>query len=201
MYAYFIGKIAKIKSDSIVLETGNIGYNIIMPVSDIMSLTTGIEVKIYTYTAVREDAFLLYGFLDEESLDFYKLLLEVNGVGPKAAISILSHASVDDLVVAIIAQDSKTLSKLPGIGAKTAARIILDLKDKVGTDRLLDATINSTSVRVPEGKETNLIKKEACDALGALGVSASDAMKALNQLEIGADSDVADIIGEALKLI
>lgn len=202
MYAYFIGKVVDKAGDAIVLETGNIGYNITMPVTDVLELSIGMEVKVYTYTSVREDAFLLYGFLDKAELDFYKLLLDVNGVGPKAAISILSHASVDDLIVAIIAQDSKALSKVPGIGPKTAARIILDLKDKVSTDKLIEATIDRGSSKSNnDNKEIAAIKREACDALGALGVSASDAMKAVNQLDITVDSDVSDIIGEALRLI
>ena len=129
MYAYFIGKVAHIGNDGIVLETNGIGYNIIMSARDLSELIPGDELKIYTYTSVREDAIWLYGFLDKDSLDFFKLLLTVSGVGPKGAMGILSGASLDDIQVAIIAQDQKALSRLPGIGAKTAARIILDLKD------------------------------------------------------------------------
>ena len=197
MYAYFKGIIAELNSEAVVLETGNIGYNIIMPLNDLQKLLPGDEVKIYTYTSVREDAMWLYGFLTKDELDFYKLLLTVNGIGPKAAISILSNASVDDIRVAIIAQDTKALSKFPGIGAKTAGRIILDLKDKVAVEDIL---LNSAKTNnATESSGVNRIKKEATDILGALGISPSQAMSALNKLDIAEDSDLEKIVTMALK--
>ena len=202
MYAYFKGSVESITEEAIVLETGNIGYNIIMPSSDISRLMIGDEVKVYTYTSVREDAMWLYGFLEKAELDFYKLLLTVNGVGPKAALGILSGASISDIQVAIIAQDTKALSKLPGIGAKTAGRIILDLKDKVSTDDLLD--IVTSDVSTPSGNQSGAtvqIKKEATDILTALGYSASEAMRALSKLDIMDDAKVEDIVSEALRLM
>lgn len=197
MYAYFKGLVAEINTESIVLETNNIGYNIIMPSSDIGSLLPGDEVKVYTYTSVREDAIWLYGFLEKSELDFYKLLLSVNGIGPKAAISILSNASVDDIQVAIIAQDVKALSKFPGIGAKTAGRIILDLKDKVAVEDIISVGPKENSSREPAG--VNRIKKEATDILSALGISASQAMIALNKLDIAEEDDVEVVVTKALK--
>ena len=202
MYAYFKGSVESITEEAIVLETGNIGYNIIMPSSDISRLMIGDEVKVYTYTSVREDAMWLYGFLEKAELDFYKLLLTVNGVGPKAALGILSGASISDIQVAIIAQDTKALSKLPGIGAKTAGRIILDLKDKISTDDLLDIVTSDAST--PSGNQSGAtvqIKKEATDILTALGYSASEAMRALSKLDIMDDAKVEDIVSEALRLM
>jgi Holliday junction DNA helicase RuvA len=200
MYAYFIGKVAQVGADSIVLETNGIGYNIIMSSRDLSEIIPGDELRIYTYTSVREDAIWLYGFLDRETLSFFKLLLTVNGVGPKGALGILSGASVDDIRVAIIAQDAKTLSKLPGIGAKTAARIILDLKDKVSAGDILGGLgedVNTSSGHTSSAKTG--VKAEATEVLTTLGYSASEAMRALNRLEYSEDISTEDLVTMALR--
>lgn len=198
MYAYFIGKITYINEEQVILENSGIGYNIKMPSSDIATLGLGDEVKIYTYTSVREDAFVLYGFLSMEELDFFRLLLTVNGVGPKNAIGILSNSSIDNLQVAIIAQDSKAISKVPGIGAKTAARICLDLKDKVKPQDLLDIVIGEDNKNV--SKDTP-VKKEAIEILGALGYTPSEAMRAINKVDILDTDKPEDVVSKALKLL
>lgn len=199
MYAYFIGKVAQINSDSIVLETNGIGYNIIMSGRDISELIPGDEVKVYTYTSVREDAIWLYGFLDSESLSFFKLLLTVSGVGPKGAMGILTGASVDDIEVAIIAQDSKMLSKLPGIGAKTAARIILDLKDKVSANDVLAGVVGDGGKAKSAAGVSSGIKAEAAEVLTALGYSASEAMRAINKVEINDGLSAEELVTMALR--
>ena len=203
MYAFFKGNVVQVNSDSIVLETNNIGYNIIMSGRDLSELMPGDEVKVYTYTSVREDAIWLYGFLDRESLDFYKLLLTVSGVGPKGAMGILSGASLDEIQVAIIAQDAKALSKMPGIGAKTAARIILDLKDKVSAGDILgglsggnDAASGKAGTQT---KASSGVKAEATEVLTTLGYSASEAMKVLNKLEYPDDISAEDLVAMALR--
>ncbi len=202
MYAYFIGKVAHIGNDGIVLETNGIGYNIIMSARDLSELIPGDELKIYTYTSVREDAIWLYGFLDKDSLDFFKLLLTVSGVGPKGAMGILSGASLDDIQVAIIAQDQKALSRLPGIGAKTAARIILDLKDKVSADDILSG-ITDTDVSGP-GKDNAAragsgVKAEATTVLTTLGYSASEAMRAIGKVELTEGITPEELVTLALR--
>ena len=199
MYAYFNGRVAQINSDSIVLETNGIGYNIIMSGRDISELIPGDELKVYTYTSVREDAIWLYGFLDAQSLSFFKMLLTVSGVGPKGAMGILSGASVEDIEVAIIAQDSKMLSKLPGIGAKTAARIILDLKDKVNANDVLAGVVgDGGNAKSATGTATGF-KAEAAEVLTALGYSASEAMKAINKVDIIEDISAEDLVTMALR--
>lgn len=199
MYAYFNGRVAQINSDSIVLETNGIGYNIIMSGRDISELIPGDELKVYTYTSVREDAIWLYGFLDAQSLSFFKMLLTVSGVGPKGAMGILSGASVEDIEVAIIAQDSKMLSKLPGIGAKTAARIILDLKDKVNANDVLAGVVgDGGNAKSATGTATG-VKAEAAEVLTALGYSASEAMKAINKVDIIEDISAEDLVTMALR--
>ncbi len=196
MYAYFIGKIAGIYTDRVVLENNGIGYNIFMPAGDIEQVGIGEEVKIFTFTSVREDAFILYGFLEQTELDFFKLLLGVNGIGPKAAINILGSASIDNLQVAIIAQDSKTLSKVPGIGSKTAARIILDLKDKVTGEDIL-GLVNSSADKKTASPQSS-VRNEALEALTALGYSSSEAMRAVNKIEITEDMSPDDLVRQAL---
>ena len=197
MYAYFIGKITYLDNEQVILENNGIGYNIKMPTSDIMTLSVDDEVKIYTYTAVREDAFWLYGFLSQEELNFYKLLLSVNGVGPKAALGILSNASPSDIKVSILAQDEKTLSKMPGIGAKTAARIIADLKGKIKPDDILAEV---TSVKSDSGSPAiNSIKKEALDIVCALGMISRDAMRAINSLPIDENTKPEDLAIKAFQ--
>ncbi len=202
MYAYFIGRVAQVNNDSIVLETNNIGYNIIMSARDLAEVMPGDELKVYTYTSVREDAIWLYGFLDRESLDFYKLLLTVNGVGPKGAMGILSGASLDDIQVAIIAQDSKALGKMPGIGPKTAARIILDLKDKVSANDILGGLSGdsaSSGKASSQSAPSTGVKAEATEVLTALGYSASEAMKVLNRLEYPDEITAEDLVTMALR--
>ena len=127
MYAYFIGKIAEISEDCIVLETNHIGYNIYMPSSAIQTLSVSSDesIKIYTYTCVREDAFILYGFLSKDDIKLFKLLISVSGIGPKNALGILSSMDGDTFRMSILSQDTKSLSKSPGIGVKTANRLIL----------------------------------------------------------------------------
>ncbi len=199
MYAYFIGKVTQIGSDSIVLETNGIGYNIIMSGRDISELIPGDELKVYTYTSVREDAIWLYGFLDAQSLSFFKMLLTVSGVGPKGAMGILSGASVDDIEVAIIAQDSKMLSKLPGIGAKTAARIILDLKDKVSAGDVLAGIAGDTDRDKSMFGAVSGVKAEATEVLTALGYSASEAMRAIGRVEYEEGISAEDLVTLALR--
>ena len=123
MYAYFNGDLTDIQKDSIIIEVSGIGYNIFMMPSDISSLPLiGERVKVFS----------LYGFLEKNELDIFKMLISVSGIGPKGAMSIISFMGVNDLTRAILLSDGKAISKAPGIGAKTAERIIIDLKDKVG---------------------------------------------------------------------
>lgn len=197
MYAYFIGKITYMDNEQVILENNGIGYNIKMPTSDIMSLQLDDEVKIYTYTAVREDAFWLYGFLSMEELNFFKLLLSVNGVGPKAAVGILSKSTPSDIKVSILAQDEKTLSKVPGIGAKTAARIITELKGKIKSEDILSEVVSVNTN--PGSDKLNSIKKEALDIVCALGMSASDAMRAINSLPFDENTKPEDLAFKAFQ--
>lgn len=128
------GTVTALTTGYCLLETvGGVGYRVFMPVGQLQTLSLGQETKVQTYTVVREDAILLYGFLDQPSYDLFCLLLRVSGVGPKGAMGILSGIKPGDFYLAVQSRDVKTLTKLPGIGKKTAERMILELKDKIGT--------------------------------------------------------------------
>jgi len=197
MYAYIKGEIADITEDNLVLECNNIGYNIKIPFSVAQRLPgIGKTVKIYIYTSVREDAFQLFGFLSKDDLEIYKKLIVVNGIGPKGALNILSAMSADDLRFAILSGDAKAIAKAPGIGKKSAERIILELRDKIQTiftsseeqDSIADLT-NTTA------------KNEAIEALTALGYTPAEALKAMKQIAITDDMDSGAILKQALKVI
>ena len=199
MYAYIKGEIVGIAEDNLVLECNNIGYNIRIPLSVAQRLPgIGETVKIYTYTSVREDAFQLFGFLSKDDLEIYKKLIAVNGIGPKGALSILSAMSADDLRFAILSGDAKAISKAPGIGNKSAERIILELRDKVP---LMSESASLDSFSENDTSANAEAKNEALEALTALGYSPSEALKALRHIAITEDMDSGDVLKQALSLI
>jgi len=201
MIGFLRGEIDSIYDDRIVIEVGGIGYNVFMPYSHIESLPgRGNEVKVYTYLAVREDAMTLFGFSTKDDLDFFKLLITVNGIGPKGGLQLMSFMSSDDLRFAILSSDAKTISKAPGIGAKTAQRIILDLKDKVDLQDAFEhkISLNSESVSTAGMSEA---KAEAVEALAALGYGKKDALKAVKESGLNDDASVEDILKTALRNI
>lgn len=199
MYAYIKGEIADITEDNLVLECNNIGYNIRIPLSVAQRLPgIGSTVKIYTYTSVREDAFQLFGFLSKDDLEIYKKLIAVNGIGPKGALSILSAMSADDLRFAILSGDAKAISKAPGIGNKSAERIILELRDKV---HLMSGSISEPSVSAMDTQSDSAARNEALEALTSLGYAPSEALKALQQVTITEDMDSGAVLKQALKII
>ncbi len=197
MYSYIKGELVEILDDVIVVEAGQIGYNIHIPASMIDNFTgTGQEVKIYTYLQVKEDDMQLYGFLTRDDLNIFKLLLGVNGIGPKGALAVLSVMTPDDLRFAVLGEDAKSIAKAPGIGNKTAQRVILELKDKIS----LEDAFEAKTVHVAEGQSvTSSVKNEAVQALTALGYSSSEALKAVSRVELTEDITVEEVLKEALK--
>ncbi len=202
MIAYLKGEIADITEDNLVLDVNNIGYNVKISTS-VANMLPGIgnDIKIYTYTLVKEDAFQLYGFLTKDDLEIFKKVITVNGIGPKGALAILSVMSADDLRFAIIAGDAKAISKAPGIGTKTAERIILDLKDKVSIEDVFDGAMSGKGNNDVANDTMNGDKNEAIEALVALGYSASDALQAIKKVKITDDMDAEMILKQALKKI
>ncbi|HCM91088.1 MAG TPA: Holliday junction branch migration protein RuvA [Lachnospiraceae bacterium] len=198
MIGFLRGKLEAIYDERIVIDVNGMGFNVSMPVRELELLEPmGSDVKVYTYLAVREDAMQLYGFITADSLELFKLLIQVNGIGPKGALALLSAMSVEDLRFAIMSGDVGTISKAPGIGAKTAQRLIIDLKDKVSVRDMLNTySVNNMSA-VPS--EMNSARAEAIEALTALGYSSTDALRAVR--ESGADeaADTETIIKLAFK--
>lgn len=205
MIAFIKGTIQYIEEDTIVLENNGMGYEIRVPFSVIEQLPAyQCEIKLYTYLYVREDAMNLYGFLNREDLKLFQLLIKVNGIGPKGALGILSTISPDDLRFAILSEDVKTISKAPGIGGKTASKLILELKDKLKLEDAFESKLADTEKK-ESSHGANLVgqngKQEAIQALTALGYSNTEAMKAVGKIQMTEDMQVEDILKLSLKNI
>lgn len=184
MIAYVNGILENLEEGNAVIDVNGIGYNVNISGSTMDRMPgIGEMVKLYTYTNVKEDAFTLFGFLSRDELNLFKLLITVNGIGPKGGLAILSVMTPDDLRFAILAGDSKSLSKAPGIGKKTAERITLELRDKLklSEDELLGGTSAGASDLGPMDGD-NSARDEAVAALVALGYNSSDAMKAVRKV-------------------
>lgn len=199
MYAYIKGILAEITEDAIIVENQGIGYEIAVPgqVFDYLP-SVGEEVKIYTYHYVREDAILLYGFLTKEDVQIFKMLIGVSGIGPKGALSILSVLSTDDLRFAILGDDAKAIAKAPGVGAKTAQRVIIELKDKLSLEDAFEQKLANQAQKAELNPAVG-VKNEAILALTSLGYSQSEALKVLQGIEISPDDQVEDVLKMALK--
>ncbi len=199
MISYIKGEVIDIKLDKIIIENNNIGYNIFVPTTLINSIPgIGREIKIYTYMHVREDAMNLFGFLSQEDLEFFKALIQVNGVGPKAAIKILSGISPDDLKMAVISDDVKTVSSAPGVGKKTAEKIIIELKDKFSIN---DFNVADKNLEIQNSNFDGDLKFEAVSALAALGYSDAESLKAVKKAMCEEITDVETLLKESLKII
>lgn len=200
MIAFLKGIIEDKSEKSIFLDVNGVGYEVFMPVGGASVLpSVGEEIKIHTYLQISENAVGLYGFLTKDELSVFKLLITVNGIGPKGAVGILSAMSANELRLAVLADDDKAISKAPGIGAKTAKKLILELKDKFHIeDALEDLATPEKSGIVGKGK-MNDAESEAVQALVALGYSNSDALKAVRMTALGEDADTEAILKAALK--
>lgn len=198
MIAFVKGILDSVSEDKIIVENQNIGFEILVPRSVVSELPqVGNTVKIYTYTYVREDALQLYGFLTKDSMDMFKLLITVNGIGPKAALGILTAMDTDALRLAILSDDAKTIAKAPGIGPKTASKLILELKDKCYLEDVFGGVEESFATEnVSAGADA---KKDAIEALVALGYSASEATGAVRKLQVTEEMSVEDILKLSLK--
>jgi holliday junction DNA helicase ruvA len=201
MIGYVKGILEEIEEDCVIVDVNGLGIRILTGGAlASQMLASGSEVKIYTYTYVKEDAFQLYGFISKDELSLFKKLITVSGIGPKGAASILSAFSAEDLRYAIYAGDIKTISKAPGIGKKTAERLVLELKDKVELDYQADTLLGQLADETVGSTEPNN-RKDAIDALTALGYSSMDAAKAVKQADPNADMDAEDILKAALKYL
>lgn len=200
MIAFVRGTAVDMTENSVIVEAGGIGYEIYMTGTDLSQIHMGEEVKIHTYFNVREDAMQLYGFRSKDDLQMFKLLLGVNGVGPKAAVGVLAGITADELRFAILSDDVKTLSKAPGIGKKTAQKLILELKDKMKLEDAFELKLAHEQEKAVAGLgEISDGRQEAVEALVALGYSSTDALRAVRKVTDVAPDDVEGLLKSALK--
>ncbi|MCI8417507.1 MAG: Holliday junction branch migration protein RuvA [Lachnospiraceae bacterium] len=202
MIGYVRGQVEYVEPEAglVVVEAGGIGYNILVSGKEFSLLPgRGNEVRLHTYLQVREDAMQLFGFLSREDLQFFRLLIGVNGIGPKAALGILSVFGADELRFAILADDAKMISRAPGIGAKTARKLILELKDKLSLEDAFEKKLAHQQEDASLERTKGGSEDEAVQALMALGYSPSDALRAVRKVEGAADMDVEEILKAALK--
>ncbi len=196
MFAYIKGSLEQKSSNFVIIDVTGIGYKIFMPSSYIENLgEIGDTIKVYTYYYVREDNISLYGFNSNEQLRLFELLISVSGVGAKSAITMLSEISPSSFAMAVISNDVSNLTKIPGIGKKTAERIILELKDKLKTEQAIEKY---------EDLKTQIIKDnkvdEAISALQVLGYTRKEIEKVFEVIDIK-KLELEEIIKQSLKYL
>lgn len=200
MISFIKGELAEIYEDMIVLENNGIGFNIRVPASLLSELgPVGDTVKVYTYLQVKEDDLSLFGFLTRDDLNVFKMLINVNGIGPKGALAILSTITPDDLRFAVLSDDVRLISSAPGIGAKTAQRLIIELKDKLKLSDAFETALNNNAAKKDKSAAVMSARNDAMEALVALGYGSSEALKAVKQVEDAQNKDSETILKEALK--
>ena len=195
MFYYLNGFVAETGANLAVIDCGGVGYACATTNYTLAQLKKGEKAKLYTYLHVREEIFEIYGFASQGELNSFKMLIAVSGVGPKAALAILSSTTPDQLALAIVTGDEKALTAAPGIGKKIAQRIILELKDKLSKDPGSFASAGGASIPVPVKNDKS---GEAAAALAVLGYTSQDIAVALNGLDMDALS-LEEIIRQALK--
>ncbi len=206
MIGYVRGSLEYIEEGNAVIDVSGIGYNVkISPLTASLLPSIHSEVKLFTYTSISENGCSLYGFLEKDELNMFKLLITVNGVGPKGAQAVLSAMSANDLRFAIIGSDVKLLSKAPGVGKKTAERIILDLKDKISLEETMEASLGSSIGLNGEVSKSqtadSAAKSEAVEALIALGYGSAESLKAVNKVPYEEGMESEALLKGALKFL
>ena len=194
MYYYIKGKYITKKDNFVVIEAGGVGYKIYTSALNLEKMpAVGTEITMFTHLYVREDVQDLYGFSTNEEITLFLQLMSVSGIGPKAALSIMSVMSCEQFALAVITNDTKAITKAQGVGPKAAQRIILELNDKLKTQEALPADIQATA------KEVQNNQSEAVTALVVLGYTANEAKRAV--CKIDPELPVEQIIKEALNIL
>lgn len=193
MIAYIKGKILEKTENLIVIEVNNIGYEINISLNTYLSISNKTECELFTYLQVKEDGLVLFGFSTKQEKELFLNLITVNGVGPKMAITILSGASITDIITGIISEDSKMLARYKGVGKKTAERIILELKEKLSQNISFETVEDVGSLDLH-----NNVVNDAIMALTALGLSKTDAVKRIKENIVSTDT-VETLIEKILK--
>ena len=200
MISYIRGELAAVEKDKIVVDVNGVGWGIYMPEQTMGRLPSiGKEVKIHTYLNVREDAMQLYGFCTRDDLEIFKLVIGVSGIGPKGGLNILSSLSADDLRCAVLSGDAKAISAAPGIGKKTAEKLIIELKDKLNLEEVLENKANGDDFQESNTSGgTSEIQSEAIQALVALGYGSTESLRAVKKVSAKCET-VEDVLKAALK--
>lgn len=197
MISFIRGELVAFEKDKVVVDVGGVGFGIYMPGQSMGALPqTGSEVKIHTYLNVREDAMQLFGFLTRDDLEVFRMVIGVSGIGPKGGLSILSQLSSDDLRFAVMAGDVKAICASPGIGKKTAEKLIIELKDKLSIEDVLTRTQEGEGQVV--SAQINDIHSEAIQALVALGYGSTESAKAVKKVDPKLET-VEEVLKAALK--
>lgn len=203
MISYVKGEIAAILEDKVIIETGGIGFGLYMPMQSLATLPpVGNIIKIHSYMHVKEDGIKLFGFLTADDLEIFRMLIAVNGIGPKGGLQILSQMSTDALRIAVLSGDTTSIAKTPGIGKKTAEKLIIELRDKL---KLIDVfqeydESNPTSSFASDAS-VNPVSLDAVQALVALGYENQEALQAVRKVPLDEDSTVEGILKQAFKHI
>lgn len=200
MISYIRGELVAVEKDKIVVDVNGVGWGIYMPEQTMGRLPSiGEEVKIHTYLNVREDAMQLYGFCTRDDLEIFKLVIGVSGIGPKGGLNILSSLSADYLRFAVLSGDAKAISAAPGIGKKTAEKLIIELKDKLNLEEVLENKANGDGFQESNTSGgTSEIQSEAVQALVALGYGSTESLRAVKKVSAKCET-VEDVLKAALK--
>lgn len=200
MISFIRGELVEVYEDMIVLANNGMGFNIRVPASLLTELgPVGDTVKVYTYLHVKEDDLSLFGFLTRDDLNVFKMLINVNGIGPKGALAILSTITPDDLRFAVLSDDVKLISSAPGIGAKTAQRLIIELKDKLKLSDAFEMALNNNAAKTDKNTAAMSARNDAVEALVALGYGSAEALKAVKKVDDVENKDSETLLKEALK--
>ena len=201
MFAFVEGLLDELNIDSCVVDVGGFGVNVgISSRTSLLMPGIGEHVKLYTYTSVREDGISLYGFSDRDELSLFRMLISVSGVGPKVGLAILSAMDPATLRMAIVSEDAKSIAKAQGVGAKTAQRVVLELKDKIKISGADFTSGQGGETKSPEfGAQFTSEMEDAISALVALGYGITDSRKAVGSVK-GADTmDSSALLSASLK--
>ena len=200
MISYIKGTVSFTEADSIVIDNHSIGYRVRTTIPTVEKVRSGDTVMLYTFLYVREDAMALYGFLSREELRIFQILLGISGIGPKAALSVLSTLSAEDLYYAVLSDDAKSIARSPGIGPKGAKRVIMELKDKLTPENLGIGQTEGVVSPLPVGDAAYSVS-DTIEALIALGYSNGDAYRAVHKVPGAEQMDSEELLKKSLTMI
>ena len=202
MITYIRGILEGMEEDKVIVDVGGVGYGIYMAGTAMGRLPAlGKEVKIHTHLHVKEDLMQLYGFLTRDELRVFRLLIGVSGIGPKGGLGILAQLTPDELRFAVMSKDIKAISTAPGIGKKTAEKLIVELKDKLKIEDVLDHQVEAANGADEDTVNAQGLQADAVQALTALGYGSTEALQAVRKVEMDESTTVEDLLKGALKYL